>query len=253
MDRRLVSGSVAAVGAVLLAAGGSTLASFDDAAGVPHNSAGAGVLVLDLHSADSGNAAVRFAGLMPGQHATQRIWIARSDPASTVPSTMSLTITHLVDSPAPCDLSVGKAEGELASHIEGCRVRANAVSGRPAIGVASRLVQFDGSYVPDAGDSASCNSAAAGARSLFTSIGPGDLYTAAHANHGRGTTVPIVDSSADRVLLAPGHGVCVSLDAYFPPGTTDAAHASPRHPVDNAAQGDSLSVQLRFTLTQVAQ
>src|SRR5579875_3452981 len=252
VDRRLVSGAVAAVGAVLLATGGSTLASFDDAADVPHNSAGAGVLVLDLHSADSANAAVRFAGLMPGQHATQRVWIARNDPASTVPATMTLTIRHLVDTPAPCDVSLGKAQGELASHIAGCRVRGNAVSGRPAIGVASRLLQFGGAYVADAGDPASCNTAAAGVRSLFPSTAPGNLYAAAHANYGRGITVPIVDSSANRVVLAPGHGICVSVDAYFPPGTIGAAHASPRHPVDNAAQGDSLSVQLRFTLTQVA-
>ena len=75
MDRRLVSGTVAGLAAVLLATGGGTFAAFDDAVDVPHNTAGAGVLLLDLGGTGSADAGLSFAGLMPGRRSTRLRWI----------------------------------------------------------------------------------------------------------------------------------------------------------------------------------
>lgn len=252
MDRRLVSGTVAGLAAVVLAAGGTTLGAFDDAADVPHSTLGAGVLQLDLHTGGSAGAALSFAGLMPGSRTSKAFWVAASDAASTVPATMSLTVHHLVDVPGRCDISRGKAEGERASGIAGCVITAESVSGTPRIGTASRLLDVRAHYVPTAGGSSRCRADADDSSTLLPVSGPGDLYTAARAHGGQGTTTPIVDDAGAPLVLLPGHGICVAVSAYWPPDVTDAAHASPDHPVDNAGQGDALTVGVRFDLTQVS-
>jgi hypothetical protein len=252
MDRRLVSGSVAALAAIVLATGGGTLAAFDDAADVPHSSAGAGVLQLDLGSAGTATTALAFTDLMPGDHTTKLLWIAANDAASTVPATLSLTVHHLVDLPGACAISNGKAEGEIASGIVGCQLTDGNVTGTPDVGTASRLLDVDAAYVPAAVDPSSCSTQAGPTTSLLPTSGPGDLYAAANANSGAGTTVPIVDANADPVAIAPGRGICVAVSAYWPPGVNNESNATPEHPVDNAAQGDSFAVDVRFDLTQVA-
>jgi predicted ribosomally synthesized peptide with SipW-like signal peptide len=249
MDRRLVSGTVAALAAILLGTGGGTFAAFDDASDVPDNQAASSLLLLDLGS----DATLTFAGLEPGAHTANRMWVATNESQSGVPAEVSVTVRHLVDRPGPCDTSTGKAEGDITSGIPGCTIDADgSISGVPRRGVASRMLDVSASYVPSAVDPHSCGTTAPGTSSLLPTSGPGDLRAAAIAHHGAGTTTPVVDDQSRPVRLAPGQGVCVLISAYWPPDVTDAAHASPDHPVDNAAQGDSFSVEVRFDLTQVA-
>jgi hypothetical protein len=252
MDRRLVSGTVAALAAVVLATGGGTVAAFDDAADIPQSSAGAGILQLDLDSTGHASSAVSFTDLMPGVRTTTRVWVAANDAGSSVPATLTMTVHHLVDVPGRCDVSRGKADGEVTSGISGCVISGDDISGRPAFGTASRMLDVSASYAPVAVDPASCAAQAGGSGSLLPTTGPGDLYAAATANDGAGTTVGVVDAGGHPILIAPGRGVCLALRAYWPPNVTDAADASPDHPVDNAAQGDSFSVDVRFDLVQVA-
>lgn len=251
MDRRLVSGTVAGLAAIVLATGGGTLAAFDDDADVPHNLAGAGVLQLDLDRSGGASTALSFTNLQPGTRTTNRLWVAANDAASTVSATLGLAVHNLVDTPAACDVSLGKAEGDIASGISGCAVSDGVISGTPSIGVASRMLEFTATYVA-AVDPASCATHAPGTSSLLPTSGPGNLYAAATANAGAGTRIAITGDDGTPVALAPGQGVCIALNAYWPPNVTDAIHASPEHPVDNAAQGDSFSVNVDFDLTQVA-
>lgn len=253
MDRRLVSGGIAALAAILLGTGGGTFAAFDDVSEVPDNSAASSVLLLDLGSGSGSDTTLTFSALMPGAHTTNRMWVAANSSHSGVPAELSVTVHHLVDSPGSCDVSTGKAEGDIASGITGCTVGADGtVSGVPSIGVASRMLDVTADYVPSAANPDACSSSTPGTSSVLPTSGPGDLYAAANAHRGAGTTTPVVGADAHPVQLHPGQGICVVISAYWPPDVTDAAHATPAHPVDNAAQGDSFAVQVRFDLTQVA-
>ncbi len=245
MNRRVVSGTIAALAAVVLAAGSTTLGAFDDQSEIPANRTGAGVLQLDL-GGGTGHAALTFAGLEPGDKAIRRLWIVANDSTSTTAGTVEMAVGAPNDVPGPCDTSLGKAQGDIASGIAGCVITARGVHGTPAYGVASRLIAVDIS-VAAASDVAGCAGATPGA-SVLPRSGPGNL-----AHYGRTkAAVTLRDAHARPMVLAPGRGVCVVVDASWPPSVTDAAHATPDHPVDNAAQGDSMSVDVRFTLTQAA-
>jgi hypothetical protein len=252
MNRKLVSGMVAGLAAIVLATSGGTLASFDGIAGVPGNVAGAGTLELDLDASGTAGTALSFTGLKPGIHTATLLWVAANDAKSAVPASLTVTLHHFVDRPGACDVSLGKAEGVAASGIAGCTITTAGITGIPVAGAASRLLDVTTSYVTMAVDPSSCAAQFEGSRSLLPTSGQGDLYAAATAHDGAGTTVPIVDTDGRPVVLAPGLGVCFAVSAYWPPSVTDAAHASPEHPVDNAAQVDSFSVDVRFDLTQVA-
>jgi hypothetical protein len=245
MNRRVVSGTISALAAIVVAAGSRTLGAFDDETDIPANRVAAGVLQLDLHGG-VGETALTFAGLEPGDTAVRRFWIVSNDAASSVSGTPAMTVAPPVDVPGDCAVSRGKALGDLESGIGGCVLTAAGATGTPDRGVASRLLAFTVS-VAEVSDAAACAGIAPG-DSILPSAGPGNLADLGRKN----ATLPLRDPRGFPSVLAPGHGLCVIVRASWPPDATDAAHATPEHPVDNAAQGDSVSIDVRFTLTQVA-
>ena len=244
MNRRVVSGAIAALAAIVLAAGSTTLGAFDDETDIPANTAAAGVLQLDL-GGGTAHAALTFANLEPNDTATRRLWVVGNDPTSSVSGTVAMAVGSPQDVAGPCSTSRGKALGEIASGIGGCVLTPTGETGTPEFGVASRLIAFDIS-VSGAADPASCANAAPGS-SVLPRSGPGNL-----ARLGRTNEITLRDRHAVPIVLAPGRGACVIVQASWPPNVTDSAHATPEHPVDDAAQGDSTSIEVAFTLTQVA-
>lgn len=247
MDRRLLTGALAAAAAVALGVGGGTYSAFSDSADVPGSTVAAGVLLLDLGPSGSADTAVSFQDLVPGAASARAMWVAANDAASGPAATLRLTLQHLVDVPAPCDTSRGKALGEIASGIGGCAVSGESVSGMPVQGNLSRVLQVDLTAGPATAGSSSCAGGADTAAVALPWTGRGNLRTAARANAGAGTTVELTDG-ATPLILRPGQGVCVTVRVSWPA----AAAASDReHPTDDAAQGDALSLGVRFDLTQV--
>ena len=176
MNRRLVAGVVAGAAAVALGVIGATGATYSEpvaAAHVPGNTTGAGVLQLGLHSRGA-DARLAVHGLMPGETHRQRIWLAANDLESTVAGTLTVRFDELVDTPAPCSVSRGKALGEIASGIAGCSVDGEHIAGTPRQGNLSRLLAVRIGYAPTAGDAESC-AAADDERSLLVDEQPGNL------------------------------------------------------------------------------
>lgn len=241
MDRRLVRGGLAAVAALALGVGGSTLSAFDDFTDVPCNTLGAGVLLLDLDAAGGASTSLTVESLLPGQDVRRLLWIATNDASSTPGATLAVTLHALHDSAGPCDTSRGKALAEIASGIAGCAVDGDAVSGTPAQGNLSRVLDLGVSYGSVGNDPAACT---AGTSAPLPVTGRGNLHALAA---GAGTTVGI-GSAQSPVVIAPGQGVCVEVDLTWP--QRDAAPDAD-HPTDGAAEGDSLTVDLRFDLSQV--
>lgn len=63
----------------------------------------------------------------------------------------------------------------------------------------------------------------------------------------RDRTIPLGDG-ATPLVLAPGEGICVEVSVSWP--ERSAVHPDPDHPLDNAVQGDSLTLGVRFDLIQ---
>lgn len=246
VDRRLITGGLALAAAVALGLAGSTFAAFNDFTDVPGNVIGAGVLVLDLGMEGSASAALSLDNLTPGTTRSGSVWIATNDVSSTLGGTLSVTVHNLVDVAAPCNAGGDKADGEIESGIGGCTLVGDTATGTPEQGNLSRVIAFDVAYQPAATDPASCNGATA-TRSAMAYSGRGNLHAAATANGGSGSTVQLTDGSAP-LLVGPGQAVCVVVTTSWPQAT---ARPDAEHPSDNAAQGDSLTVDVRFDLTQV--
>lgn len=235
MNGKLASGVLAGVAALALAGVGSTLSAPTSGADVTPNVVRAGILHLDLGADGRASTTMSFAGILPGERRDQLIWVAANDRASTVRGTVALTFGRPHDVAAPCRTSSDKAEAEIASGISGCTIRDGQASGIPAQGNLSRVLTVD--IRSAVGTAADC-APGASARSATTG-----LFAAG------GRTIPLGDDDGPAVI-SPGHGVCVGISVEWP--ETSGATPDPQHPLDNAAQDDSVSVDVRFDLTQVA-
>jgi len=248
MNRRLVMGCVAGLAALAIADGGSTYAAFSDFGDITGNSAAAGMLKLSLGPDGTGILPLDYPKLAPGSNTERTIWF-RNDGQSTPDANLSVTFGNLVDTPADCSVSLGKAQGESASGISGCTITGNAATGTPAQGNLSRVLSFQGYYYPSITTPEACAALqTADNRSeptAFFTSGLGNLHTAASTS----TRFLLHSASSTPLVLHPGEGGCVSISAGWEsnPGTT----GTPDTPVDNAAQGDSLTFVVRFDLTQV--
>jgi hypothetical protein len=245
VNRKLLSAALAvlaAAGLVALGALGPTGADPIASTDVPANHVGVGALQLDL-SGGSASTALSFDGLFPGGQSRQLFWVARNDDASSMPGTLSISFDHLIDTPAPCDISIDKARAEVASGVTGCTIAGDHVSGTPSQGNLSRKVALDVRYVP-ATDAGGCTSG--GGPSLLSSAAPGNLRAALEQS----TPLRTPDDDAP-LLLAPGQGLCIEAIASWPETPATEQAPDPQHPSDNAAQDDSFRVRARFVLSQV--
>lgn len=244
MNRSLIVATLAASAAVALVAVGGTHSAPTHSVDVGPDRLGAGVLRLDLAGGDAA-ATLSFADLMPGQRSQRLVWLATNDPFSTTAATLALTIDQLTDRPGPCDTTVSKARAEIDSGIGGCTVHGDSAAGTPAQGNLSRLVELDVRYAVASDSPASCAHTDP-ARVLLPTAGPGNLRTL--AANGTPMSLRRADGSGEPAL-PPGAGVCLAVALNWPPGVNSAA-PDRDHPLDNAAEGDTLRVRVVFSLTQ---
>lgn len=247
MNHKLLKASLAGVAVIALAAGGSTYAAFSDFANLNGNSVGAGFLKLDLN-AGQGSAPLNFSKLAPGMNQFRTIWVASNDGQSVPNANLSITFKDLVDTAAPCDTSLGKATAD-----PGCTVTepGDVIGGTPTAGHLSQMLTFQTQYYPQITDPQTCQATLATSYPSYNSIlpadHPGDMYESATA----GTTYILKNAAGTAPLvLAPGQGVCIGIGAFWANGNNVPHSTNPAYPVDNAAQGDSMTFDAHFDLTQ---
>lgn len=257
MNSKLMKASVAGAAVVALAAGGGTYSALSDYGNIHNNSVGAGFLKLDLN-AGHGSAPLDFSSLAPGDNSFRTIWVASNDGQSVPSANLSITFQHLVDKAAPCNTSLGKASADA-----GCSVSTDGndtISGTPTAGHLSQMLTFQTQYYPSITDPQTCQNTLASSYPAYNSIlpadHPGDMFESAGANSGAGTAYTLQDSTGKAPLvLKPGQGVCIGIGAFwaldkaYPAGVPN--HTNPAYPVDNAAQGDSMTFDAHFDLNQV--
>jgi hypothetical protein len=175
--------------------------------------------------------------LAPGVTGHRTVWVASNDGQSVPNANLALTFHNLADQENDCS-----SNGERA---------ADPTCDTDGTGELSKVVNFQTQYYPDVLDPAACQAAAAAyhhpVSSIFPADHPGDLFEYAT---GAGHTYQLKDAAGTAPLvLHPGQGVCIGIDSYWP--ANDAApHQNAAYPVDNAAQGDSLTFDVHFDLTQ---
>ncbi|MFI5312992.1 MAG: SipW-dependent-type signal peptide-containing protein [Candidatus Dormibacteria bacterium] len=237
MNHKILKASLAGGAFVALVAGGTTFAAFSDFGNINNNTVGAGFLKLDLN-AGTGSVPLDFGHLAPNNiHANRTIWVASNDGQSVPNANLSVTFKNLKNIAAPCNTSLGKASVD-----PGCTVGAgDTIGGTPTTGELDKVLNFQTQYYPQFTDPQTCQAAAGTYPQPYNSIFPadstGDLpgyidtpFQLKQADH----TTPLV--------LKPGQGVCIGIDTYW--GSNNGSVP------DNAAQGDSLTFDVHFDLTQ---
>jgi predicted ribosomally synthesized peptide with SipW-like signal peptide len=254
MNRKLILGAVAGVAAIGLAVGGTTYAAYSDFGNVNSNSVAAGILKLQL-SGDNGSAiqSVNWGSLAPGQDGVRRAIFVASSAGDSVPTAnLSLTIQNLKDHENGCDTLSEYLAEHPAAHLTGTEhpstlncgnTGANNNAGELSHALDMRINSFP------ADDAATCAGALdgshpwgwglpAGGKSDVLGNAAGNLDTA----NASGTPVQLNTSP-----IAAGHGICVVLGSWF--GDSGSSNAA-TNALDNAAQGDSLSFDMRLDLVQ---
>lgn len=253
MNRKLVLGVLSGLAAIGLAVGGTTYAAFSDFGEIDNNLVAAGFLQLNVDVGGSSDAALGFGQTMPGQSSSRFVWLSSQDGSSVPDANVGLTFHNLVDVPAPCDTSRDKAVDEDALGIDGCTVDGDTVTGTPAQGNLSRVLSLQVSYYPAVGDASACAAVQdTEPHQAVLAESRGNLFTSASADDGAGTRLQVFEADGTTpVVVGPGAGVCLGIAADWPQDSAPTDPPSADHPTDNAAQGDSLSVDVRFDLDQV--
>jgi predicted ribosomally synthesized peptide with SipW-like signal peptide len=254
VNRKLMLGVLSGLAAIALAVGGSTYAAFSDFGQIDGNVVGVGFLKLSIGVGGGANAALDFGQLMPGAITNRLVWVGSDDGESVPDANLYLTLHNLTDHAALCETSRGKAIGEVESGISGCTVVGDAATGTPAQGNLSRVLSVGLGYYPAIRDATACAGVqSTELRNAILAATSGNLYASATANDGAGVRYRLTEADGTTALkIAPSTGACIGIDASWPPDGTRAEHPSPSGPSDNAAQGDSLTVDIRFDLVQAA-
>ena len=239
MKRKVVIGIAAGVAAISATAGGVTYAAFSDSVTIGGNTVGAAILRIDFSAGTSAATPISFTDLAPGDPVRRAVWVASNTGASTPDATLTVTPTSLVDTPAACSVSLGKAQAEQQI-ANGCTIANNVATGIPTAGLFSQVLAVTAGYYAGVTDPADCT------QDVAARAPDAPIWSGAAGN------LPGVIDHPQRVLagpstplvLAPGQGVCLAISAEWPmsgsgPSTTD-----------RAAQGDALTFDLRFDLAQ---
>lgn len=233
MNKKLVKAALAGVAAIGLIGGGSTLAAWSDFGNIKDNSIGAGFLKLNLNGQTGSTAAapISWGKLAPGMSGQRMIWIASNDGQSVPKGNLSITVSNLQNQENSCS-----SNSEVVAD-PGC---ANAGDQ----GELSHILNVQSSYYPEIKDANACATyPGQGGYNAFWASNQGDLDTAV------GKTYPLKEPTGNaNLVLSPGEGVCVGLSAYWPQNPSN--QVSGANADDNVAQGDSLSFDIRFDLTQ---
>ena len=227
MNSKLLKASLAGVAAIGLAAGGSTLAAYSDFNLSGTNNVGAGILKLSVEGNTSGDVPFNQVHMAPGGiNQVRNVYVATNDGASTPSARLYVSLVDLHGHEDGCD-------GGEASTPDDCTDTAG-----PGDFIDDATMQFTSYAVNSPGD---CNESYAPSGKVVTGQHGGSLATVASQPKwevtGNGTTA-YGANGINRSYLAPGQGLCVSLDIGLAYG------------VDNASQGDSADFVVRFDLEQ---
>jgi predicted ribosomally synthesized peptide with SipW-like signal peptide len=235
MNKKIVRGSLAGVAVIALAAGGGTFAAWSDFNSITGNNAGAGVMKLNVGPNGQGaDLLFDHVTMAPGSINQERtVYVASNDGASTPSGRLYMSVKDLVGTENGCD-----SNGETADDPD-CVTTTN---GGDFIDDAT--VTFSSYAVDSPG---ACTPGYAPANKVVTRTHGGSLKTLANeaawevTGDGR-TIVSGTGANAvhgvNRSYLAPGQGLCVSIDISMWDG------------LDNASQGDKASFTTRFDLKQ---
>ncbi|HEU5006131.1 MAG TPA: hypothetical protein VFT67_04110 [Jatrophihabitantaceae bacterium] len=251
MNRKLILGAMAGVAAIGLAVGGTTYAAYSDFGDTNGNTVEAGILKLDLGAGGQGNAHYSFGSMSPNRTTGRTVWLASNNGASTPDANLTITLHNLVDTAAPCDTSLGKATAEQSIN-NGCAVDSNDnITGTPTVGVLSKVLQFEAFVYPNVTDPASCSAQTPyynGPNKVdFIPNTRGSLFADAS---GAGVPFLLKDANGAPLVVAPGHGVCLAFQGAWYDDQTPWIKSNANTVPDNAAQGDSLTFDAHFDLTQ---
>ena len=233
MNKKLIKASVAGAAAIALAAGGTTFAAFSDFGTINGNNLEAGILKLDLQNTNgetlSGKTGLDFGELAPGMNAEKRIWLATNSTRSTPDANLSISISNLKNSENNCS-SNSEKEADLTCAVAGDR------------GELSDRLAVQGRYFPELDTPALCGTDATptGTQSWLPGDAAGVLSPAE-----TGVITRQLKEATDNtkpLVLSPGEGICVGVKTYWAQGTVGNG--------DDMAQGDSMSFDIRFDLTQ---
>ena len=243
MNKKLIKASVAGAAAIALAAGGTTFAAYSDFGDMNGNTVGAGFLKLDLNGQDGSSVAtpISWDKLAPGMVNVRTIWLASNNGESVPKAHLSATFSGLVDNENGCS-----SNSERVADPNTCD---DNVAGT---GELSRILNFQTSYYPEltAEECATwpgSNPVPDNWYNAFFPSNQGNLFANA-SGAGHTYTLKAKDGTTD-LVLAPGDGVCVGFQAYWPHDPSAQVNAPYNN--DDVAQGDSLAFNVKFTLNQV--
>ena len=238
MNKKLIKASVAGAAAIALAAGGTTFASWSDFAQVDDNSAGAGILRLDLTGGNTDSASIGWDNvrMKPGGTEERVMYIASNDGDSVPKGKLKMTISDLLETEAngfkadKVTPGTGLSDGSLCTTLSE-KVAEGGSCGTPGEFLKEGIVTVRYStpgVLPAGVDPEACDNALS-----F----PDDASTFYRLWDGEDKS-PLNNKQFDMGTVAPGEGVCAIIEIVFP------ASAS------NASQGDTASFDMRFDLNQ---
>lgn len=227
MNSKLIKASLAGVAAIAVAAGGTTFAAWSDFQVSDQNDAGAGILKLTVAPNTGSDLLFDSTKMAPGGINGERlVYVSSNDGASTPSGRLFLSLKDVVGTEEGCATN-GESEDDA-----NC---SDTTSGGDFIDDA--LLQVTSYAVNSPGE---CTQSYAPTLKRVTGQHGGSLTwwrtQAPYEVTGDGTT--LVGGGANRSYLAPGQGLCVSMNLSL-------ASA-----VDNASQGDSAVFKTRFDLEQ---
>src|SRR3546814_732480 len=222
--RKTVLG-IAGIAVALTMIGGATFAAWSDFAEVKGNESGAGVLTLDVSAAD-GAPTFTLDDMVPGKLKEETMFLVNRDDDAVPLANLRLSFSN-----------VNENENGCSSNSEAAAEN----------GTTSAALDADCALALDLGEFGSQ------AQGQILKTAPGAAKTAADCSLGTGgpafgsvspgtsgkTFAQILAGDYDMGSLAPGQGICVRMNVSLPIGATDAS------------QGDSVSYDLRFDLSQV--
>ena len=226
MNSKLIKGSLAGVAALDLAAGGTTMAAWSDFDEIKDNNAGAGILQLNVDPNQSSKMIFDSLKMAPGGLKGQRnVYVASNDGESTPSGKLFISVKDVVGTEDGC---VTKSEAIDDPNCDDTTSEGDFIN--------DAILQVTSYAVNSPGE---CTQGYAPAGKQVTGQYGGSLKKwmsmGRHEITGNGKSIGGVDKS----YLAPGEGLCVSMDLSMGFDATN-----------NRTQGDSAVFTTRFDLEQ---
>lgn len=217
MNSKLIKASLAGAAVVALAAGGGTYAAWSDFA-TQSTGAGAGYLRLNLNDHNGTADVIQPFSLAPGQNKTQTFFLASADSGNTPDGAVTAYVDHLTNADDGASGTCTTASEAVAEGTTNCVDNGGELSHEAVL----KVLKLD-----NVTSAANCISADPTLQPLVDNVVMDNAPSKAN---------PITVSSD----LAPGNGVCMTVEVSLPYDTAT-----------NAVQGDTMSWDWHFDLTQL--